>query len=201
MSQLPDQLRAAYREATGSVRPAAIRDLQRQGFNLFAIGSILGTGDADPQAAELAALLERVASRDRELIATLQRHGIIARSASGGLRVTRPKPLRTALTLRQLGVPLLPAIRILADVLDAAAPVSGDLVRLVHTEMVDNWDSSRGPSLSSHPMARTQAVITLLSEATQVVLENAGIDLVRGALGAGECAGESSAIPGGGQLA
>jgi DNA-binding transcriptional MerR regulator len=178
-------------------RAAAIRDLQRQGFNLFAIGSILGAGDADPHAADLAAMLERVASRDPALIATLERHGIVARPATGGLTVTRPKPVRTALTLRQLGVPLLAAIRVLADVLDAAEPASGELVRLVHTEIVDNWDSSRGPSLGAQPMARTQAVITLLSEATRVVLENAGTGLVRGALGAGE----ASAAPRGRQLA
>src|SRR5215472_7853995 len=44
-------------------RAEAIKDLQRQGYNLSAIGSILGTGDADPEAAEMAALLERVGSR------------------------------------------------------------------------------------------------------------------------------------------
>jgi DNA-binding transcriptional MerR regulator len=163
-------------------RAEAIKDLQRQGFNLFAIGSILGTGDADPQAAEMAVLLERVGAHDRSLIATLQRHGIVARLTDGTLRVTRPKPLRTALALRQLGVPLPAAIRMVADILDATEPVAEELLRLVHAGIVENWDRTRGPSLNANPMARAQTVITLLSETTRVVLENVGSDLVRGVL-------------------
>jgi DNA-binding transcriptional MerR regulator len=167
-------------------RAEAIKDLQRQGFNLYAIGSILGTGDADPQAAEMAALLERVGGRDPGLIATLQRHGIVGRSPDGTLRVARPKPLRTALALRQLGVPLPDAIRMVADILDATEPVAAELLRLVHADIVEHWDRTRGPSLNAHPMARTQTVITLLSETTRVVLENVGSDLVRGVLDAPE---------------
>jgi DNA-binding transcriptional MerR regulator len=163
-------------------RAEAIKDLQRQGFNLYAIGSLLGTGDADPEAAEMAALLVRVGGRDPGLLATLQRHGIVARSADGELRVTRPKPVRTALALRQLGVPFPAAIRMVADVLDATEPVAGELLRQVHAGIVENWDRGRGPSLNSTPMARTQTVITLLSETTRVVLENVGSDLVRGVL-------------------
>ncbi len=163
-------------------RAEAIKDLQRQGFNLFAIGTILGTGDADSQTAEMAALLERVGARDPGLIDTLQHHGIVGRSADGELRVTRPRPLRTALALRQLGVPLPAAIRMVADILDATEPVAGQLVHLVHAGIVENWDSSRGPGLNSNPMVRTQAVITLISETTRVVLENVGSDLVRGVL-------------------
>ena len=167
-------------------RAEAIKDLQRQGFNLFAIGTILGTGDADPQTAEMAAVLERVGGRDPGLLETLHHHGIVDRSAEGELRVIRPKPLRTALALRQLGVPLPAAIRMVADVLDATEPVAGRLVHLVHAGIVENWDRSRGPGLNSNPMARTQAVITLLSETTRVVLENVGSDLVRGVLDAAE---------------
>ena len=59
-------------------------------------------------------------------------------------------------------------------------------VRLVHGEIVDNWDRTRGPSLNANPMARTQTVITLLSETTRVVLESVGSDLVRGVLDARE---------------
>lgn len=163
-------------------RAEAIKDLQRQGFNLFAIGAILGTDDADSQAAEMAALLERVGARDPGLIDTLQHHRVVGRSADGELRVTRPKSLRTALALRQLGVPLPAAIRMVADILDATEPVAGQLVHLVHAGIVENWDRSRGPGLNSNPMVRTQAVITLLSATTRVVLENVGSDLVRGVL-------------------
>jgi DNA-binding transcriptional MerR regulator len=176
-------------------RAEAIKDLQRQGFNLFAIGSILGTGDTDPQAAEMAALLKRVGIRDPGLIATLQHHGIVGRSADGDLRVTRPKPIRTALALRQLGVPLPAALRMVADILDATEPVAGDLLRLVHAGIVENWDRSRGPGLNSNPLARTQTVITLLSETTRVVLENAGSDLVFGVLDQSTAA----ALPGPGE--
>jgi DNA-binding transcriptional MerR regulator len=163
-------------------RAEAIKDLQRQGFNLFAIGTILGTGAADSQTAEMAALLERLGGRDPGLIDTLQHHGIVGRSADGELRVIRQKPLRTALALRQLGVPLPAAFRMVADILDATEPVAGQLVHLVHAGIVENWDRGRGPGLNSNPMARTQVVITLLSETTRVVLENVGSDLVRGVL-------------------
>ena len=165
-------------------RAEAIKDLQRQGFNLFAIGSILGTGAEDPQAAKMAAMLERLGGRDPGLIATLQRHGIVGRTADGELRVTRPKSVRTALALRQLGVPLPAAIRMVADILEATEPVATELLRLVHAGIVENWDRGRGPSLNANPMARTQTVITLLSETTRVVLENVGSDLVRGVLDA-----------------
>jgi DNA-binding transcriptional MerR regulator len=163
-------------------RAEAIKDLQRQGYNLFAIGSMLGTGECDPQAAEMAALLERVGTRDPGLIARLQRHGIVGRTADGKLRVARPKPMRTALALRQLGVPLPAAIRIVADILDATEPAAGELVRMVHAGIVENWDRSYGPNLSSTPVLRTQTVITLLSETTRIVLENVGSDLLRGVI-------------------
>jgi DNA-binding transcriptional MerR regulator len=163
-------------------RAEAIKDLQRQGYNLFAIGSVLGTGENDPQAAGLAALLERVANRHPALIAALQRHRIVAWNASGQLRVIRPKPVQTALALRELGVPLPAAIGALVAVLNAAESFSGELLHVVHGEIVDNWDPNRGPGLQTHPMTRTQTVVTLLSEAQRVVLENAGADLVRGVL-------------------
>jgi DNA-binding transcriptional MerR regulator len=177
--------RAFYVELHVS-RAEAIQDLQRQGFNLFAIGTILGIGEADSQTAEMAALLERLGGRDPGLIDTLHHHGIVGRTADGELRVIRQKPLRTALALRQLGVPLPAAFRMVADILDATEPVAGQLVHLVHAGIVENWDRSRGPGLNSNPMARTQAVITLLSETTRVVLENVGSDLVRGVLDAVE---------------
>jgi hypothetical protein len=170
-------------------RAEAIKDLQRQGFNLCAIGSMLGAGEADPQTAEMAVLLKRLGARDPGLIEALGRHRIIERSAGGELRVIRPKPLRTALALRQIGVPLHAAMRMVADVLDATEPVAGELLRLVHAGIVDNWDRNRGPSLSATPMSRTQTVITLLSETTRVVLENVGSDLVLGVLDAAEAPG------------
>jgi DNA-binding transcriptional MerR regulator len=182
--------RAFYLE-THVKRAEAIRDLQRQGFNLFAIGTILGTDDADSQMAEIAAVLERIGSRDPGLIDTLQHHGVVDRPADGELRVTRMKPLRTALALRQLGVPLPAAVRMVADVLDATEPVAGQLVLLVHGGIVENGDRSRGPGVNANPMARTQAVITLLSETTRVVLENVGSDLIRGVLDAAEPGGET----------
>lgn len=182
--------RAFYLE-THVKRAEAIRDLQRQGFNLFAIGAILGIDDADSQMAEIAAVLERIGSRDPGLIDTLEHHGVVDRPADGELRVTRMKPLRTALALRQLGVPLPAAVRMVADVLDATEPVAGQLVLLVHGGIVENWDRSRGPGLNANPMARTQAVITLLSETTRVVLENVGSDLIRGVLDAAEPGGET----------
>lgn len=163
-------------------RAEAIKDLQRQGFNLCAIGSMLGTGENDPQAAGMAALLERMANRQPTLITALQRHRIVVRDASGQLRVIRPKPIRTALALRELGVPLPAAIGALVAVLNAAESSSGELLRVVHGEIVDNWDPKRGPGLETHPMMRTQTVVTLLSEAQRVVLENAGSDLVRAVL-------------------
>lgn len=163
-------------------RAEAIKDLQRQGFNLFAIGSVLGTGEHDPQAAGMVALLERLASRYPALIAALQRHRIVAANADGQLRVIRPKAIQTALALRELGVPLPAAIGALVSVLNAADSFSGELLRVVHGEIVDNWDPSRGPGLGAQPMMRTQTVVTLLSEAQRVVLENAGSDLVRGVL-------------------
>lgn len=159
-------------------RAEEIKDLQRQGFNLIAIGSILGTGDAYPQAAEIAALLERVGLRDPDLIATLHHHGIVERPADGRLCVVRPKPMRVALALCQLGVPAPAAIRVVADILDATEPVARDLMRQVHAGIAENWDGGCGPSPSSTPVARTQAVIMLLSETTRIVLENVASDLV-----------------------
>jgi DNA-binding transcriptional MerR regulator len=163
-------------------RAEAIKDLQRQGFNLFAIATMLGTGANDPEAAGMAAMLDRVTSRYPALMTGLGRHRIIARTVGGELRVTRPKPIQTALALCELGVPVSAALGILVAVLDSVEPASGELVRQVHSGIVDNWDPRQGPGLGSHPMTRTQAVITLLSEAQRVVLENAGSALLRGVL-------------------
>ena len=110
-------------------RAEAIKDLQRQGFNLFAIGSMLGTGENDPQAARMATLLERVGRRHPGLVTALQRHRIVALDASGHLRVTRPQPIQNVLALCALGVPLPAAIGALVAVLDAAESSSGELLR------------------------------------------------------------------------
>jgi DNA-binding transcriptional MerR regulator len=162
-------------------RAEAIKDLQRRGFNLFAIGTILGTGN-DPEAARMVAMLERAASRYPALVTGLRRHQIVARTPDGELRVTRPKPIETALALCELGVPPTAALDILVTVLDSAEPASGELLRQVHSGIVDNWDPKHGPSLGTHPVTRTRAVITLLNEAQRVVLENAGSALLRGVL-------------------
>ncbi|MCW2932920.1 MAG: MerR family transcriptional regulator [Actinomycetia bacterium] len=167
-------------------RAEAIKDLQRQGFNLFAIGSILGTGD-DPQVAEMAALLERVGARDPGLLATLRHHGIVTRT-DGTLRVIRPKPIRIALSLRQLGIPVPAAIRMVADILDATEPAAGELLHMVHAGIVENWDRNLGLGLNANPMTRAQVVITLLSETTRVVLDNVGSELMRGVLDPAEAA-------------
>jgi hypothetical protein len=53
---------------------------------------------------------------------------------------------------------------------------------MVHAGIVENWDRSYGPNLSSTPVLRTQTVITLLSETTRIVLENVGSDLLRGVI-------------------
>ncbi|MGH3263520.1 MAG: hypothetical protein ACRDNS_16170, partial [Trebonia sp.] len=171
-------------------RAEVIKDLQRQGFNLFAIGSVLGagtgtgtgTGRDASQADALAALLDRVATRQPALLTALKRHRIVARGTDGRLRVVRPGLIRATLSLRDLGVSLPAALCALVAVLDAVECSSGELLRVVQGEIVGSRKPGHVPGPGAHPMMRAQAVVTLLSEAQRVVLENAGSDLVRRAL-------------------
>lgn len=169
-------------------RAEAIKDLQRQGFNLVAISSILGAGEAGPPPEGMAAMLAGVAEHSPAAVAALARHGVIARTGGGAVRVARPRPIRAALALgQQLGLPLPAAIGLLARVLDAAEPAAGDLLQVVNGRLAAQpgaqWSGTQQPA-SDGPaqgmpgpgaLARAQAVVTLLSEAMRVALENGGI--------------------------
>jgi DNA-binding transcriptional MerR regulator len=172
--------RTAYYDAGHVRRIEAIKALQRQGFNLVAIDAILGTQDADPDTDQLAALLQRLGLDHPALVYALIQHGVVGRAGDGTVRTVRPRALRSALELRRGGVPTLPSLQILADVLDALRDRTDELVRSTCRRLVAARRSA-GPSagtsweqLEQDTVVFTQCLVGLFTEAFRLTVENHG---------------------------
>jgi hypothetical protein len=87
--------------------------------------------------------------------------------------------VKAALALRQLGMSLPAAILMLGKVLDAVEPVAREYLLLVSSGIAESQDP--GPDATSPAAGQTLAAITLLSETVRVILENAGVEIVRSA--------------------
>lgn len=159
-------------------RAEDIKELQRQGFNLVAIASMMGAGEAGQEADAMAVTLRGLETSDPDALEPLLRHRIVAWSAGGGVRIAHPGPVKAALALRQLGMSLPAAILMLGKVLDAVAPVVREYLLLVSSGIASSG-SPDAASPASPATARTQAAIALLSETVRVTLENAGAEIAR----------------------
>ncbi|GIE91021.1 MerR family transcriptional regulator [Actinoplanes regularis] len=171
--------RTAYYDAGHVRRIESIKALQRQGFNLVAIDAILGTQSADPDTDQLATLLQRLGLDHPALVYALMQHGVVGRADDGTVRTVRPRALRSALELRRGGVPTLPSLQILADVLDALRDRTDDLVRSTCRRLVD---ARRAPGesggtweqLEQDTVVFTQCLVGLFTEAFRLTVENHG---------------------------
>ncbi|GAA0587176.1 hypothetical protein GCM10010172_85350 [Paractinoplanes ferrugineus] len=171
--------RTAYYDAGHVRRIESIKALQRQGFNLVAIDAILGTQNADPDTDQLATLLQRLGLDHPALVYALVQHGVFGRADDGTVRTVRPRALRSALELRRGGVPTLPSLQILADVLDALRDRTDDLVRTTCRRMVDARRTPGGgggtwEQLEQDTVVFTQCLVSLFTEAFRLTVENQG---------------------------
>lgn len=122
------QGRTAYYHAEHIRRLEAIKSLQRQGFNLVAVQAILGVREAEPTRAAVAQALRRLAADRPNLVRALHRYGVVV-CADGGVRVIRPRVLRSALHPDLGGREMGRTIELLVDVLGRVQLFAEELVR------------------------------------------------------------------------
>lgn len=202
--------RTAYYGEGHVHRLEAIHELQRQGYNLVAIATILGVHEQAPRHDEMTALLERLLAQQPLLMHALCRHGIVSRSDDGGVRMVRPRVLRAALALSQAGIQPGPSLHLLSEALDHVMLMAEELVRAVSAQALsaaprtgtrpprapgsqsspgdpadDTAPHSATPlppaplsvtPLSAMPLSAglTERLVTLLTEAFRVAVENNG---------------------------
>lgn len=172
--------RTAYYDAGHVRRIEAIKALQRQGFNLVAIDAILGAQSAGPDTDQLAALLQRLGIEHPALVYALVQHGVVGRADDGTIRTVRPRALRSALELTRGGVPTLPSLQVLTEVLDALRDRTDDLVRSTYRRLVDARRTPEGSGslsweqLEQDTVAFTQCLVSLFTEAFRLTVENHG---------------------------
>jgi DNA-binding transcriptional MerR regulator len=171
--------RTAYYDAGHVRRIESIKALQRQGFNLVAIDAILGTQSSDPEADQLAAMLQRLGLDHPALVYALIQHGVVGRADDGSVRAVRPRALRSALELRRGGVPTLPSLQVLAEVLDALRDRTDDLVRSACRRLIDARRTPEGAGgtweeLEQDTVVFTQCLVGLFTEAFRLTVENHG---------------------------
>jgi DNA-binding transcriptional MerR regulator len=171
--------RNAYYDEGHVRRLEEIQTLQRQGYNLAAIAAILGVRERPADSEELAATLDRLLAQQPLLIHTLSRHGVVARGDDGRIRTVRPVALRAALDLSQAGIQPSPSLQLLSEALDRVVLVADDLVRTVVARALiaapRSADLADGPGPPpAPPAALTEGLVSLLTEAFRVVVENRG---------------------------
>jgi DNA-binding transcriptional MerR regulator len=172
--------RTVYYDAGHVRRIEAIKALQRQGFNLVAIDAILGTQSADPETDQLATMLRRLGAEQPALVYALTQHGVVGRADDGTVRTVRPRALRAALELRRGGVPTVPSLQILAEVLDALRDVTDELVRSTCVRLLAARRSPEPAGATSweqyerDTVVFTQCLVGLFTEAFRLTVENHG---------------------------
>lgn len=172
--------RQVYYDDSHVQRLEVIKGLQRQGFNLHAVEAILGVRGADQTPDAVIALLQRLSREQPSLLHALDRHGVVARTGDGTVRMIHPRALRSALDLNRAGVNAVPSLQILSEVLDSLRLIADDLVRNTSARLLvlapaltttpgGSWEDFDGTAV-----ALTQGLIVLLTEAFRVAVENFG---------------------------
>jgi DNA-binding transcriptional MerR regulator len=172
--------RTAYYDQSHVRRLEAIHDLQRQGYNLVAITTILGVRERVPSSDELTALLDRLLAQQPVLIHTLSRHGVLARGDDGRVRTVRPRALRAALALGHAGIQPGSSLQILSEALDQVMLVAEELIRAV--SVLALTAAPRPGHAPGEPpddfgqvsVALAERLVVLLTEAFRVAMENSG---------------------------
>jgi DNA-binding transcriptional MerR regulator len=170
--------RTAYYDDNHVRRLEAIKSLQRQGFNLVSIEAILGVRTSDPGTQALIGTLRRLAADQPALVYALSRHGVVGTGDGGGVQLARPRAVQSALELRNVGMPAVPALHVLSEVLDSVRGIGQELVQSTSKRILSLTpeQARRRPSswedLDRYTVALTQGVVNLLTQALRVVIEN-----------------------------
>jgi DNA-binding transcriptional MerR regulator len=170
--------RVAFYDASHVRRLETIKSLQKQGFNLVSIEAILGARGADPGNQALSATLRRFDAEHPALAYALARHGVFGRGEDGAVRVARPRVLRSALDLQNIGLGTVSSLRVLGELLDSVHTVARGLVGNTSSRVLalrpaqpagraDSWEK-----LDSDVNAVAQGLTNLLTEAFRLAVEN-----------------------------
>lgn len=155
-------------------RLGEIQVLQRQGYNLAAIASILGVRECAADSDQLTAQVEQSLAMHPLLVHAFSRHGLVSRGTDGRIRMMRPLALRAALDLGQVGIQPNPSLQLLSETLDRLMPMADELIRSVgHRALLGIPDRARGDDLGT-VAALAERLAVLLTEAFRVAIENQG---------------------------
>jgi DNA-binding transcriptional MerR regulator len=172
--------RVAYYNSNHVHRIEAIQNLQQQGFNLVSIASILGVVADEDATPGPGANLERFWTDHPALTYALLRHGVLVKGADGTARVARPRLLRAAFGLRQAGISPAVTLQALVSMLERLRSQADDLVQelaacvLAAAPSTDRTGRATWEDLDQETIAFTQAIIVMLADAFQTVVERSG---------------------------
>lgn len=173
--------RTAYYDESHLRRLETIHELQHHGYNLVAIAAILGVHDR-PGSDDLVPALDWLRTHHPALIHALGRHRIVARGDDGRIRMVRPRALRAALTLNQVGIKAGPSMQILSDALDRVTLLADELILAIGTHMLALRPGHPGDAswadLDLASAALSERMANLLIEAFRVAVENRSQDML-----------------------
>ena len=95
--------RAAFYNFSHVRRLEAIKNLQRQGFNLVSIESMLGVRKNEQVTSNFDVLMARLQTDQPSTLYALGRHRIVGRGEDGSVRILRSRALFAALNYRRSG--------------------------------------------------------------------------------------------------
>jgi DNA-binding transcriptional MerR regulator len=162
--------RRAYYDGMHVKRARMIQDLQRGGFNLVAIKSMMVDAGADTRRESLLRIVQHVRMAAPAVADRLAAHGVLAPDQDGSVRLHRAQVLQAALALRDVGVPTLAAIRLVADLLDEVHERTQELVGTTTRHAMTASAAGRTGDLTASPI---ENVLTLaVVETFRLVAEN-----------------------------
>lgn len=157
--------RTGFYGAEHVIRIRLIQDLQNQGFNLKAIERLLelGAGEGSPGALEFERALlapfgdevpEAITEKelveflgeplDRELIARVEKGGLLRRTGDSTWEVTSPTMMRAGQELTELGIPLEHALAVGESINQHTTAIAREFVRLFINDVLDPLRSENG---------------------------------------------------------
>lgn len=152
-------------------RIETIQRLQRQGFNLVAISALLGDDARRRSGEAMIDFLARLDLDDPLISSVFAEHGVLGRARAGNVVPLRPRLLRAALAMQDVGVSPRMALRLAAEMLEHLQVTADALAAEVGPRILA-WVEGAGERPASGPVA-TDLDTQLLGAATAAVLNEA----------------------------
>ena len=170
--------RSVYYTQAHVRRLESVKALQRQGFNLVSIESMLGVRKQDQVSSNLDTLLANLQHDQPGTIYALLRHGVLVRAEDGSLRVLSPRPLFAALELQRAGIAPNVGLPVLTDLLDRTQNVGAQMIESAAARIIAlrrsrvHGQQRSWEDLDAEAAVLTRSLVALLVEVFRTTVEN-----------------------------